>query len=76
MLSKGITVNLRNTQAIIVACAVIHNICIDMHDELPNDLCEYPYDENVRDNHLHNLAENTRGRQERDRLIRDHFANL
>lgn len=40
VLSKGITVNLSNTQAIIVACAVMHNICIDMHDEVPNDLCE------------------------------------
>lgn len=37
VLSKGLTVDLNNTQAIIVACAVLHNICVDMHDELPDD---------------------------------------
>lgn len=75
MLSE-ITVNLKDTQAIIVTCAVLHNISIDMHREMPNDLCEDPNDENVRDYYLFNLEENIRGRQERDLLIRDHFANL
>lgn len=76
MLSKGITVNLKNTQAIIVACAIMHNICIDRHDELPNDLCEDINNENVREDYLFNLAGNTRGRQERDRLVRDYFDDL
>lgn len=76
VLSKGITVNLSNIQAIIVACAVMHNICIDMHDDIPNDLCEDNYDGNVREENFFDLPGNTRGRQERDRVIRDHFANL
>lgn len=76
MLSKGITVNLKNTQAIIVACAIMHNICIDRHDELPNDLCEDINNENVREDYFFNLAGNTRGRQERDRLVRDYFDDL
>lgn len=37
VLSKGLTVDLKNTQAIIVACAVLHNVCIEMHDKLPDD---------------------------------------
>lgn len=41
MLNKGITAILVNTQAIIVACAVIHNICIDIHDDLPNDTFQH-----------------------------------
>jgi len=81
VLSKGITVNLKKTQAIIVACAIMRNICLDMHDELPNDelpndLCNDNNEENVREDNLFNLAGNTRGRQETDRLITDHFANL
>jgi len=66
VLSKGITVNLKDTQALIVACAVIHNICIDMHDELPNGLCEDINNANVRENNFFNLAGNTRGRQEKE----------
>ena len=46
-----------------------------MHDEVPNDFCEDNYDENVEENFF-NLPGNTRGRQERDRVIRDYFANL
>ncbi|XP_026819015.1 uncharacterized protein LOC113557647 [Rhopalosiphum maidis] len=76
VLSKGITVNLSNTQAIIVMCAVMQNICIDMHDEVPNDLCEDNNDENIREGNFFDLPENTRGRQERDQGIRDHFVNL
>jgi len=75
VLSKGITVNLNNTQAIIVACAVMHNIYIDMH-EVPNDLCEENNDEHVREENFFDLPGNTKGRQERDQVIRDHFANL
>ncbi|CAI6354417.1 unnamed protein product [Macrosiphum euphorbiae] len=76
VLSKGLTVNLNNTQAIIVACAVLHNICVDMHDELPDDeLMENNFINDVNENHIDNLV-GTRGRQERDRLINDHFANL
>lgn len=76
MLNKGIIDNLSNTLAILVACAVMHNICIDVHDEVPNDLCEDNYDENVREENFFDFPENTRRRQERDRVIRDHFANL
>ena len=47
MLSKDITASLVNTQAIIVACAVIHNICIDMHDDLPNDAFQHEGYDNV-----------------------------
>lgn len=78
VLSKGLTVDLKNTQAIIVACAVLHNVCIEMHDELPDDepMEENNIDVNLRvDDHIVNLA-GTRGRQERDRLVNDHFANL
>ncbi|XP_022175254.1 putative nuclease HARBI1 [Myzus persicae] len=77
VLSKGITTSLINTQAIIVSCAIIHNICIDLHDELPNDILQEGYDiENIAEDNLPNLIEVTRGRQERDRLVRDHFGNL
>lgn len=79
MLSKGITANLINIQAIIVACAVLHNICIDMSDILPEeeDLEDYDdIDENIVLNDFPHLIVVNRGRQERDRLIRDHFANL
>jgi len=80
VLSKGITASLVNTQAIIVACAVIHNICIDMHDDLPNDPFQHEGYDNVdiaEDNHQNeNVIGVVRGRQERDILIRDHFANL
>jgi len=77
VLSKGITTSLINTQAIIVSCAIIHNICIDLHDELPNDILQEGYDiENIVEANLPNLIGVTRGRQERDRLIRDHFGNL
>ncbi|KAL4083616.1 hypothetical protein QTP88_028932 [Uroleucon formosanum] len=73
--SKGLTVNLNNTQAIIVACAVLHNICVDMHDELPDDeLMENNFINDVNENHIGNLV-GTRGRQEIDRLINDHFAH-
>ncbi|KAF0703332.1 putative nuclease HARBI1 [Aphis craccivora] len=79
VLSKGLTVDLKNTQAIIVACAVLHNVCIEMHDILPDDeLMEENNrnnDVNHRDDHNVNLA-GTRGRQQRDRLVNDHFANL
>ncbi|KAF0746439.1 putative nuclease HARBI1, partial [Aphis craccivora] len=48
VLSKGITTSLINTQAIIVACVIIHNICIDLHDGLPNDILLEGYDiENI-----------------------------
>lgn len=76
-MSKGITTSLINAQAIIVSCAIIHNICIDLHDELPNDILQEGYDiENIAEDNLPNLIEVTRGRQERDRLVRDHFGNL
>lgn len=72
------TIDLINTQAIIVACAVLHNICIDMHDELPNDDLLYEdYDNdnaNIAEDNLLNMT--SVGRQVRDGLIRDHFANL
>jgi len=47
----------------------MHNICIYIHDELPNGLCEDTNDENVREDNLLNLAGNTRVRQKRDLLI-------
>lgn len=78
VLSKGLTVDLNNTQAIIIACAILHNICVDMHDELPDDepmVNDINNDVNPRGNHIVNLP-GTRGRQERDRLVNDHFANL
>lgn len=79
VLSKGLTVDLKNTQAIIVACAVLHNVRIEMHDTLPDDeLMEENNrnnDVNHRDDHNVNLA-GTRGRHGRDRLVNDHFANL
>jgi len=78
VLSKGLTVDLKNTQAIIVACAVLHNVCIEMHAELPDyePMEENNIDVNLRvDNHIVNLA-GLRGRQERDRLVSDHFGNL
>jgi len=50
-----------------------------MRDEVPDD---EPTEENninndvnLREDHIVNLA-GTRGRQERDRLVNDHFANL
>lgn len=50
-----------------------------MHDEIPDDkLMENNFINDVYDineNHIGNLV-GTRGRQERDRLINDHFANL
>lgn len=78
VLSKGITVNLMNTQAVIVACAVLHNISIDMKDELSNDFLiedNNDSDTNVEEDNL-NLRDNTRSRQERNWLIMNYFANL
>lgn len=70
---------MKNTQAIIVACAVLHNVCIEMHDTLPDDeLMEENNrnnDVNHRDDHNVNLT-GTRVNKERDRLVNDHFANL
>jgi hypothetical protein len=78
VLCKGLTVQLINAQAIIVACAVPHNICIDMHDNIPND---WPSEDNANDNMGENNPLNckrttNRGRQARSGLIEDHFANL
>lgn len=58
--------------------SIIHNICIDQHDVLPNDIQQEDYNihNNIVEDNLLNLAGVTRGRQERDRLIRDHFGNL
>lgn len=35
MLGRGVTLGLTRTRALIVARAVLRNICIDNHDELP-----------------------------------------
>lgn len=61
-----------------VACAVLYNICVNMHNEVPDDeLMENNInnDFNLREDHIVNFS-GTRGRQKRDRLISDHFANL
>lgn len=58
-----------------MACAVLHNICIDMNDELPPE--DYDNENNdIAVDNLSNLPIVTRGRQERDCLIRDYFGNL
>lgn len=78
MLSKRIAHDLHNTQVIIVACAVLHNICIDMEDNLPNDNNNDDDDDNNNKggNVEEDLTNVSTERQERDTLIKDHFADL
>ncbi|VVC31957.1 Hypothetical protein CINCED_3A004389 [Cinara cedri] len=55
VLSKGITANIINTQVIIVACGVIYNICINIHNKIPNGaLVDKKKDALIRD-HFANL---------------------
>lgn len=51
-----------------------------MHDELPNDRLHEDNNNDhvdiIAEDNFPNLTGALRGRQERDRLIKDHFANL
>ena len=75
MLSKGITVDVGNVQAIIVACAVLHNICCDRRDVFPNEAHQNMDDDIAVENAEPN-GQSLRGRQERERVIEEHFSNL
>lgn len=56
MLSKETTVDLTNIRAMIVACAIFHNICINRHKKNPNNLPnEHGYDEHVEVYHDLNM---------------------
>ncbi|KAF6205043.1 hypothetical protein GE061_019210 [Apolygus lucorum] len=76
LLSKGITVNLRNVQAIIVACVVLHNMCIE--DRRPNDMMDDGANDMVDEGGdvLPPPNGNNQGRLFRDTLIMNHFRHL
>ncbi|KAF6197671.1 hypothetical protein GE061_008637 [Apolygus lucorum] len=76
VLSKGITVNLRNVQAIIVACVVLHNMCIE--DRRPNDMMDDSANDIVDEGGdvLPPPNGNNQGRLFRDTLIMNHFRHL
>lgn len=75
ILSKGTAVTLRTVQRIIVACAVLHNICRDMKDTEPDDNhTVLPQQEYVEGREIN--EENRDGDQIRSRLVEEYFANL
>lgn len=70
VLSTGLRISLERVEAVIVACAVLHNICIDAHDALPPDPV-IPQDGN-RARRVGDTAVPT----VRDILVRGYFTNL
>lgn len=65
-----------STEILFVTCVILHNITIDVHDEIPNDGYGVDRDNDVEKDHNSNKAEVTRGSEERSKLINDYFLPL
>lgn len=77
ILSTGIRLSLERARTVIVATAVIHNIAVDMNDEFPDEWFEDNIIEDDVNGINHNIDnDRNRGRQVRQRIINQHFANL
>lgn len=76
ILSEGIRLGVETAMTVIVATAVLHNIAIDMNEDIPQHWNIYDnVDENVIAN-IPNVDENNSGRQFRQLLINEHFSHL
>ncbi|KAK4886984.1 hypothetical protein RN001_003255 [Aquatica leii] len=73
VLSLGMRVSLRKSQAIIVATAVLHNIAIEEKNEVP---IERNLDEEIGDRNIEVQQENNLNNMRRNDLIMNHFSNL
>lgn len=74
ILSKKIILHLSRVQCVIVACAVLHNIAIDMHDAHFESIQDHAEDsiQNGENDQINNSENNT----VRNNLINDYFALL
>lgn len=75
ILSQGIRLRVETAMTVIVATAVLHNIAIEMKEDIPQQWNIY---ENIEDNANENIPinENNTERQFRQLLIDQHFAQL
>lgn len=73
VLSKKVLLHLSRVQAVIVACAILHNIAIDMRDDHFEN--SYQADEPEPDED-HLVIENAGNTNVRSNLINDYFASL
>lgn len=75
ILKYGLRLQLETTMNVIIATAVLHNIAIEMHEEIPED---WPENDEHNDD-IQELPDNIRnfqGRLVRQHLINEYFANL
>ncbi|KAJ8911003.1 hypothetical protein NQ315_011268 [Exocentrus adspersus] len=75
ILRLGMRLKLDTIRAVIVATAVLHNLAIDMGEEIPNDWLDDLADENIAEPENRNV-ENNDGRQIKNLLIHEHFSRL
>eukprot|EP00102_Acyrthosiphon_pisum_P023339 XP_016660549.1 PREDICTED: uncharacterized protein LOC107883951 isoform X2 [Acyrthosiphon pisum] len=79
VLSLGLRLQLKTVQAIIVATAVLHNICREMKEDLPNDNFELTEPHNETEDIIE-VEYNDDGRDQdstmRDMLLNNYFARL
>lgn len=61
---------------VIVATAVLHNIAVDMHEEIPPRWNEYEGDNGNAIPNTPQLNQNNSGRQFKQLFINEHFARL
>ncbi|CAG4934566.1 unnamed protein product [Colias eurytheme] len=73
VLSKKIILHVSRVQAVIVACAVLHNIAIDMGDEQFEE--NWP-EESDNGEEYHSSTQNTEDSSVRSNIINDYFASL
>lgn len=76
ILSQGIRLEVETAMTVIVATAVLHNIAIDMKEDIPQ---HWNFYENGDENAIlgiRNADENNTGRQFRQLLINEHFSRL
>ncbi|XP_026728386.1 putative nuclease HARBI1 [Trichoplusia ni] len=73
VLTKKIILHVSRVQAVIVACAVLHNIAIDMGDQQFEE--NWP-EESDNGEEYHSSTQNTEDSSVRSNLINDYFASL
>lgn len=73
VLSLGLRLKLETTQAVIVACCVLHNIACDNNDLDPPELLDLFLPENENINIIEEVIEEGNARQQ---LVVDYFAHL
>lgn len=73
ILSFGSRLKLQTTQAVIVACCVLHNIAIDNNDTDPPELLDIDLPDNGNMNLIEHLIDEGNARQQ---LIDEYFSHL